>query len=132
LRTYRARRWEIEVDGTDLSGRYLLWHVMNIRSVGPVLTLATEAKTNDGNFDFIGAREEDRALLLDHFGACAAGKRRKFALRAKRFTEMRLRWKKWLLHFDDEVWPGEAEKPPKQCKIQLILKDSALRIWRIA
>src|SRR5437899_10129795 len=31
LQTYRARQWEIEVDGSDLSGRYLLWHAMNLR-----------------------------------------------------------------------------------------------------
>ncbi len=131
LQTYRARQWEIEVDGSNLSGGYLLWHAMNIRSVGPVLTLAADAKTNDGAFDFVGAREKDRALLLDYFDARVAGKRRKFPLRAKRFTKMRLRWKKWPLHFDDELWPAEDEAPPKPCEIQLIVKNSALRIWRI-
>src|SRR5947208_13536757 len=110
LQTYRARQWEIEVEGRDLSGRYLLWHAMNIRSVGPVLTLAADAKTNDGSFDFVGAREEDRALLLDYFDARSAGQRRKFPLQAKRFTRMRLRWKKWPLHFDDRLWPAEDEK----------------------
>src|SRR5438270_9848275 len=112
LQTYRARQWKIEVEDSDLSGRYLLWHAMNIRSVGPVLTLAADAKTNDGTFDFVGAREEDRALLLDYFDARVAGKRRKFPLRAKRFTKMRLRWKKWPLHFDDELWPAEDGKAP--------------------
>lgn len=131
LQTYRTRQWEIEVDGGDLSGRYLLWHAMNIRSVGPVLPLAADARTNDGAFDFVSAREEDRALLLDYFGARVRGKRRKCPLRAKRFTKMRLRWKKWPLHFDDELWPAEDEMPPKQCEIQLIVKNSALRIWRI-
>ena len=131
LQTYRARQWEIEVDGIDLSGHYLLWHVMNIRSVGPVLTLAADAKTNDGTFDFVGAREEDRALLLDYFDARVAGKRRKFPLRAKRFTKMRLRWKKWPLHFDDELWPTQDERPLQRCEIELIVQDSALRIWRI-
>src|SRR5438128_489311 len=130
LRTYRARQWEIEVDGSDLSGRYLLWHAMNIRSVGPVLTLTADAKTSDGTFDFVGAREEDRALLLDYFDARVGGKRRKFPLRAKRFTKMRLHWNKWPLHFDDELWPSKDERPPKQCKIQFMVKDSALRIWK--
>ena len=131
LRTYRACQWEIEVDGSDLSGRYLLWHAMNIRSVGPVLTLAAGAKTNDETFDFVGAREEDRALLLDYFDARIGGKRRKFPVRAKRFTKMWLRWKKCPLHFDDELWPAEDEMPPKQCEIQLVVKNSALQIWRI-
>jgi len=131
LRTYRACQWEIEVDGSDLSGRYLLWHAMNIRSVGPVLTLAAGAKTNDETFDFVGAREEDRALLLDYFDARIGGKRRKFPVRAKRFTKMWLCWKKCPLHFDDELWPAEDEMPPKHCEIQLVVKNSALQIWRI-
>src|SRR5438045_475810 len=86
LQTYRARQWEIEVDGSELSGRYLLWHAMSICSVGAVLTLAGEAKTNDGTFDFVGAREEDRALLMDYFDARVAGKMRKLQVREKRFT----------------------------------------------
>jgi diacylglycerol kinase (ATP) len=131
LQSYRARQWQIELDGSDLSGRYLLWHAMNIRSVGPVLTLAADAKTTDGTFDFVGAREEDRALLLDYFGARVAGKRRKFPLRAKRFTKMRLHWKEWPLHFDDALWPAEEEKAPDQCEIEVRVKNAALRIWRI-
>src|SRR2546430_7106062 len=131
LQTDPARQWEIEVDGSTLSGRYLLWHAMNIRSVGPVLTLAADAKTNDGTFDFVGAREEDRALLLDYFGARVAGKRRKFPLRAKRFTKMRLHWKDWPLHFDDALWPAEDGKAPGQCEIEVRVKNAALRVWRI-
>jgi hypothetical protein len=60
-----------------------------------------------------------------------AGKKREFPLRAKRFTKMRLHWKKWPLHFDDELWPAQDEKSPQQREIELIVKDSALRIWRI-
>ena len=131
LQSYRARQWQIELDGSDLSGRYLLWHAMNIRSVGPVLTLAADAKTTDGTLDFVGAREEDRALLLDYFGARVAGKRRKFPLRAKRFTKMRLQWRERPLHFDDALWPAEDEKAPDQCEIEVRVKNAALRIWRI-
>jgi hypothetical protein len=44
---------------------------------------------------------------------------------------MRLHWNKWPLHFDDELWPAKDEKLPKQCEIQLIVKNAALRIWKI-
>jgi diacylglycerol kinase (ATP) len=132
LQNYRAREWEIKLDDEDVSGRYLLWHAMNISSVGPVLTLAPNAKTNDGTFDFIGAREKDRATLLEYFDARAEGKQPKFPVRARRFKRMRLRWKKSPLHFDDELWPDEDEKErPRPCDIELTVKHSALRIWRI-
>jgi len=64
LQDYEARPWRIELDGRDCSGRYLLWQVMNIRSVGPVLTLAPGARTDDGELDFIGAREGTAGYCL--------------------------------------------------------------------
>lgn len=131
LQSYRAHEWEMALDGEDLSGRYLLWHAMNLRSVGPVLTLASNAKTNDRVFDFVGAREDDRMVLLEYFEARAAGKSRKFPLPAKRFAKMQLRWKKSLLHFDDEIWPKRNEKQSKPVDIEIEVKDSALRIWRV-
>lgn len=42
---YPARDWQFSLDGQDFSGPYLLLETMNIRSVGPVLTLAPEADT---------------------------------------------------------------------------------------
>jgi len=132
LQNYRAREWQIELDDADVSGRYFLWHAMNISSVGPVLTLAPDAKTNDGAFDFIGAREENRAALLKYFDARAEGEQPKFPLPARRFKRMRLRWKKSPLHFDDELWPDDDETGRlRPCEIEFAVKHSALRIWRI-
>jgi diacylglycerol kinase family enzyme len=129
LQDYKARPWRIDLDGKDCSGRYLLWQVMNIRSVGPVLRLAPGARTDDGELDFIGAREEDRGLLLNYLDARLAGTKVKFPLRTKRFKKMRVRWKKSPLHFDDQVWPEEAEKRPEPCEIEISVKGSALGIW---
>jgi diacylglycerol kinase family enzyme len=131
LQDYKARPWRIDLDGKDCSGRYLLWQVMNIRSVGPVLTLAPGARTDDGELDFIGAREEDRGLLLDYLDARLAGTKVKFPLRTKRFKKMRVRWKKSPLHFDDQVWPEEAEKRPEPCEIEISVKGSALGVWKM-
>ncbi len=131
LQSYRACRWKIELDGEDLSGRYLLWHAMNIRSVGPVLALAAGAKTNDGLLDFVGARDKDRKVLLDYLKARASGKRSRFPVSRKRFTRMRLRWTKAPLHFDDEHWPNDDKKRPRHCDIEIVVNDSALKIWQV-
>ena len=129
LQDDRARSWRIDLDGEDFSGRYLLWQVMNIRSVGPVLTMAPGARTDDGQLDFIGAREDDRALLLDYLDARLAGVKPKFPLRAKRFKRLRMRWKKSGLHFDDQIWPEEGEKPGPS-EIEITVKGSALIVWK--
>lgn len=61
LAEVEAADYEIEADGADLSGRYLLVEVMNIRSIGPRLRLAPESDPADGMLDLVlideGARE---------------------------------------------------------------------------
>ena len=75
LHDYPARQWKIKIDGKDISGRYILWEAMNIRSVGPALHLAPRAETRDGRFDFVCARAADRTVLMEHFDARVAGKK---------------------------------------------------------
>jgi diacylglycerol kinase (ATP) len=41
---YHVRLWTMSIDGKDISGRYILWGAMNIRSAGPGLQLAPKAK----------------------------------------------------------------------------------------
>lgn len=65
LHHYPMRRWKIDIDGKDISHRYILWEAMNIRSIGPGLHLAPPALTKVGYLDFVDAREEDRALLVE-------------------------------------------------------------------
>ena len=125
-----ARKWEIELDGEDVSGRYLFWQAMNIRSVGPALVMAPNAKTNDGKFDFLAAREDDRELVMDFLKARLRGIEAEPVLPVVRFNKMRLRWKKRPLHFDDEVWPEEKEKRTKRCEIEISVRPNALRIWK--
>ena len=48
-----------------------------------------------------------------------------------RSSNKRLHWKECPLHFDDALWPAEDEKAPKQCEIEVRVKNAALRIWRI-
>ena len=130
LRNYPAREWRIELDGQDFSGPYLLWQAMNIASVGPVLELAPDARSNDGKFDFVGVRETDRAVLLKYLQARIAGKKPKPPLLVRRFKRMRARSKQARLHFDDEPWPENGKRKAKRSEIELTVCDSALRIWK--
>lgn len=128
LKKYRARRWQLELDGEDISGRYILWEAMNVRSVGPALYLAPRAAPEDGRFDFVYVRERDRALLLKHFDARMAGQKTEFPLPIRRFSKLEVVWRRSKLHFDDEIWPQKGEKPKKPAKIEIKVKSSALQI----
>jgi diacylglycerol kinase (ATP) len=124
LHDYPARQWKIKIDGKDISGRYILWEAMNIRSVGPALHLAPQAETRDGRFDFVCARVADRAVLMEHFDARVAGKKSKSPLPTRRFRELRITWKGSTIHLDDELWRDKNKKSSDEIKITV--KPSAL------
>jgi diacylglycerol kinase family enzyme len=125
LHDYPARQWKIKVDGKDISGRYILWEAMNIRSVGPALHLAPQAETRDGRFDFVCARTADRARLMEHFDARVAGKKSKSPLPTKRFRELRIVWKGSTIHLDDELWRNKKSKKSSD-EIKIAVKPAAL------
>jgi diacylglycerol kinase (ATP) len=132
LHDYPAQQWKINIDGKDISDRYILWEAMNIRSVGPVLYLASQAATKDGQLDFVCAREADRPLLMDHLEARLAEKKHKFPLPIRRFRQLRILWKRATLHLDDEVWPRKKQKPKSPTEIEITVKPSALVILQAA
>jgi len=132
LHDYPARRWKIDIDGEDISDRYILWEAMNIRSVGPALYLASHAATKDGQLDFVCAREADRSLLMEHLAARLAEKKHKFPLPIRKFRQLRIVWRGSTLHLDDEPWPRKKEKPKSPSEIKITVKPSALVILQPA
>ncbi len=132
LHDYPVRQWKIEIDGKDVSSRYILWEAMNIRSVGPALHLAPRAATRDGRFDFVCAREADRALLMEHFDARVAGKKSKSPLPTRRFRELRIAWKGSAIHLDDKVWGSDEDDEKSTGEIKITVKPSALIILQPA
>jgi diacylglycerol kinase family enzyme len=132
LRDYPARKWKIHIDGKDISGRYILWEAMNIRSVGPALYLAPWAATKDGEFDFLCVREEDRSALTRHLDSRLAGDKSKFPLSTQRFRKLKTVWEKSPLHLDDKVWPKKKQEPGSPSEIEITVKPSALLILQPA
>ena len=128
LHDYSARKWKMDIDGKDVSDDYILWEAMNIRSVGPVLYLASQAATKDGRLDFVCAREEDRSLLMQYLDARLAGQRVKFPLPLRRFRKLNIVWENATLHFDSKVWSRKNEKAKSPSDIEITVKPSALVI----
>jgi len=87
LHDYPARRLKIDIDGEEISDECILWEAMNIRSVGPVLYVASRAATKDGRLDFVCVRGKDRSLFMKYLGTRQAGGRAKFPLPLCRFRQ---------------------------------------------
>src|SRR6266480_4779130 len=131
LHEYPARKWKIDIDGEDVSDRYILWEAMNIRSIGPALYLASQAATRDGQLDFVFARESDRFVLMDHLDARLAGKKPKFPLPIRRFRKLQVVWVgSSKPHLDDELWSRKKQQSKQRREIEITVRPSALVILR--
>ncbi len=127
----RARKWKLQIDDEKLNDRFLLFEALNICSVGPVLNFAPDAKTDDGRFDLVLARESERETLMDYLAARLAGAEEPdFPLPSRRFKRLRINWKKSPLHLDDELWPNEKRNKPDPGEIEIEVRPSALMVLR--
>jgi diacylglycerol kinase family enzyme len=71
LDDYAPRHFELEVDGRDFSGPYVLLAVMNARSLGPALGVAPDARCDDGELDVVLVRPEAKGALVSHLRRAA-------------------------------------------------------------
>lgn len=62
-RRYEGVAWELKMDDTVITDRFLLIAVTNMELIGPKLHLAPKADPGDGYLDLIFVREGDRADL---------------------------------------------------------------------
>jgi diacylglycerol kinase (ATP) len=66
LSSLAPRKWQIRVDGEDMTGDFLLLEVLNIRSVGPNLVLSSSADPSDGYFDVVTVGVDQRDELMHY------------------------------------------------------------------
>jgi diacylglycerol kinase (ATP) len=102
--------WKLELDGHDLSGQLLALEAMNVRELGPNLSLAPEADPCDGMLDVVLIRPEHRAALTTYVEARiegSVGEPPALEVRRGRRVEMQMP-AGCPLHVDDELWPADA------------------------
>jgi diacylglycerol kinase family enzyme len=113
LAVVRPARWQLELDGADLSGELIGVEAMNICEVGPELTLAPSADPGDGLLDVVLIADEHRDALRAHVDARLGGTPAPSPeLTAHRGHELTLTPPQGMaLHVDDDPWPIEADGP---------------------
>ena len=128
---YPARHWRMSIDGKNISGRYILWGAMNIRSAGPALRLAPKAKTDDGRLDFVAVREHDRKVFVKHVDTHVAGRKQRVPLTPRKFRELKITSPPGAMHLDGESWPSKTKSNGKaRGKVEIRVKRAALLIWQ--
>jgi diacylglycerol kinase family enzyme len=110
LSCLEPRRVTLTVDGQEIAGDFILAEVMNTRSVGPNLVLASDADPSDGQFCVVTAGEEHRDELARYLHDRAEGREGSLALPAMPAREVEIQG---LVdaHVDDEVVRASILEP---------------------
>jgi diacylglycerol kinase (ATP) len=129
---YPARHWKMSIDGKDISGRYILWGAMNIRSAGPALHLAPKARTDDGRLDFVAVREREREIFIKYVDAHLARRKARVPLTPHKFRELIIT--PGAMHLDGEQWPKKKSTNSKRpgSTVKITVKRGALLIWHVS
>jgi diacylglycerol kinase (ATP) len=131
---YPARQWKISIDCEDISGHYILWGAMNIRSAGPALHLAPKATTHDGRLDFVAVREHEREIFIKHVDAHLAGRKARVPFTPHKFRELIITSPPGAMHLDGEQLPKKKSTNSKRQRsaAKITVKPGALLIWHVS
>jgi diacylglycerol kinase (ATP) len=97
----------IRADGEDLDGEYIAVEVLNIRDIGPRVSLAPRARVDDDRFDLLLVRPADREVLAKYVESRGTMAIDPPGIR-RRVRKVKLSWPASSGHLDDEPWPGNG------------------------
>ena len=105
VKSAAATACTIVADGIAVSDKHLAVEVMNIRSIGPRITLAPDADPRDGLFDVLTVPERDREELERIVDAGTPGEVIVAAFTCTRARDVTVSWDRAPAHVDDDLWP---------------------------
>lgn len=113
LAEHRARRYQLTLDGRDLSGEYLWVEVLNTPATGPRLKLAPDADPSDGLLDVVCIKESDRDNVLTYAEGLLAEELAELpSVAVHRGKQLTLGWDGFPVHYDAEMRSAQAERTP--------------------
>jgi diacylglycerol kinase (ATP) len=100
-----------QLDGVDISGRYLLFEVVNLPFIGPNLYIAPDTKAGDGQLEVVLVPESARARLVRYLDHWQENRERLSLLPSRRGKHLQIEWTGFALHIDDKLRPKKKSDP---------------------
>jgi diacylglycerol kinase (ATP) len=122
LQHFEGVEARVVIDGKDYTGKYLLAEVMNIKSIGPGLSLAPSANPGDGFFDVVLIKDHEKKFLTSYLDKEISEQESQSAFTTIRAKEVELFSADQCFHSDDEFYDFEG------FPIQIKIHDHALRM----
>lgn len=104
LNDYQPKFFHINADGKDLSDTYILCEVMNTPTMSFHITLAPDAKPDDGLFDMVLIRANERESYLNFMKSVLTGTLESLPdVSIHRGRSLEIAWRGFPLHLDGTV-----------------------------
>lgn len=119
--SYEPRYCELTADGVDVSGKYLMVEVMNIRSIGPRLVLVGDSDPGDGEFEVVLIPESHQKKFEAYLLNLISNKEDTFSFMTLKAKSIEVKWKGGDAHIDDQLIKND-----KSSKLSVSVKEGAL------
>ena len=119
--SYSPKYCELEVDGTDHSGNFLLAEIMNTRSIGPNLVLSPLADAGDGELEVILVPEKHTEKFAQYVLDEMNDVETTYQFHTLRGRDIHISWEGTHVHVDDEILKLE-----KSAKAEIKIKSGLL------
>ena len=103
ITSYQPAYCELEVDGIDHSGKFLLVEIMNTQSIGPNLHLSPHADPGDGEFEVVLIPESQKEKLLKYIENKIRGVEAPDLFDICKAKNIKIKCHELLAHVDDEI-----------------------------
>ncbi|AFD06757.1 diacylglycerol/lipid kinase family protein [Solitalea canadensis] len=117
LDSYEARLCDLQIDGKDYSGKYLMVEIMNTKSIGPNLVLSPDSDPGDSKLNIVIIGEKHRKKLLSYIEGKIDGEKSEYKFDTIEGENISIRWEGTHVHVDDKV---VKVKKSAEVKIKLI------------
>lgn len=101
--SYEPKFCELEIDGNDHSGKFLLVEIMNTRLIGPNLFLSPHGDPGDGQFDVILIPENDKERLASYVSDKLNGTDVPYVFHQLKGKNINISWEGTHVHVDDQI-----------------------------
>ncbi len=126
--SYHPRECELEIDGQDYTGKYLLAEIMNTKSIGPNLFLAPDGDPGDGEFDVVLIPEADKEKFSAYVQQKLEGIEITYDFHSIPAKKINISWQGTHVHIDDEIIKleesAEVEAEIKPALLEFLLPRS--------
>ncbi len=119
--TYKPRHCNLQVDGEDHSGSYILAEVMNTRSIGPNLMLAPESTPDDGFLEVVALGAKDIPMFCDYVAKIRKEGFHSHPFKTIKGKEILISWEGTHVHVDDST-----VKIPKLQEVKIEIREGLL------